>query len=119
MRAALRADQGWVARIGETIVSFVTVQALFPETWEITWLAVAPDRHRQGIGRRLVETIIEECRTAGAHLLLVKTLADQHPSPEYAQTRAFYRRLGFMPLAVLPELWGADTPCLLMVRPLS
>lgn len=119
MDVALRTQRGWVAQIGDTTAGFVTVIPCFPETWEITWLAVAPDQHRQGVGRRLVETVIDACRAADVELLLVKTLADEHPSPEYAQTRAFYRRLGFLPLNVLPQVWGEDNPCLLMVRPLS
>lgn len=54
-----------------------------------------------------------------ARLLLVKTLAATHPSPEYAGTRAFYRAVGFMPLTVLPKLWDPANPCLLMVRSLT
>ena len=87
--------------------------------WEITWLAVAPGQHRRRIGRRLVETVIEVSRGEQAQLLLVTTLADQHPSPEYARTRGFYSRLGFLTLTVLPQVWGEENPCLLMVRPLS
>ena len=101
-----------------TIAGFLTIEAPFPETWEIAWMAVAPDRHRQGIGRALVERLESDARAAGVRLLHVKTLADLHPSPEYAQTRAFYLAMGFARLVVIPELWDPANPCLLMVKPL-
>lgn len=52
----------------------------------------------------------------GARFMQVKTLADSHPSPEYAQTRAFYTRLGFAPLELFPTLWGEKTPCLQLIK---
>jgi hypothetical protein len=48
--------------------------------------------------------------------LLVKTLADRHPSPEFAMTRAFSSAMGFRRLEVFADLWGPHNPCLLMAR---
>jgi len=75
-----------------------------------------PRRH--GIGRALIDAVTIDARVSGARLLHVKTLADSHPSPEYAQTRAFYGAIGFERLIVIPDLWDPSNPCLLMVRPL-
>jgi hypothetical protein len=36
-----------------------------------------------------------------------------------AATRAFYQAVGFLPIEEFPDLWGAENPCLLMLRPLS
>ena len=47
----------------------------------------------------------------------MKTLAPDHPDPGYAATRAFYTSVGFRPLEVLPQVWGPENPCLLLVRP--
>lgn len=119
LRACAERGPGCVATSNDDpVTGFVTLAQPFPETWEITWMAVAPNRHRQGIGRALVDAVITDARASGARLLHVKTLADTHPSPEYAQTRAFYTALGFERLIVLPELWGLENPCLLMVRPI-
>lgn len=115
LRHCLETEPGWVVLAGEEPIGFLTVAAPFPETREITWMAVAPDWHRHGIGRMLVQRVIEEARAESAALLHVKTLADAHPSPEYAQTRAFYAALGFQRLVVLPELWDPANPCLLLV----
>ncbi len=117
LRACAERGPGYVALINGSVAGFVTLDRPFPETVEITWMAVSPDRHRQGIGRALVEAVIGEARVSGARLLHVKTLADSHPSPEYARTRAFYQSMGFERLVVLPDLWGPENPCLLMARP--
>jgi len=116
LRRCAEEEPGLVATIDSQVAGFLTLAHPFPETWEITWMAVAPDHHRQGVGRSLIEAIIADARAANVSLLHVKTLADSHPSPEYAGTRAFYRALGFERLIVLPELWGLENPCLLMVR---
>lgn len=117
MHDALARGPGYIAICDRRIQGFVTYEARFAETWEITWLAVAEERHRQGIGRMLVDTVVREMRIAAAQMLLVKTLADTHPSPEYARTRAFYRALGFSRIAVIPDFWNSDNPCLFLVRP--
>ncbi len=114
LRHCAGTQEGVVAVADGETVGFVTLARHFPETWEITWMAVLPDRHRRGVGRRLVEAARERCRTQGATTLLVKTLADSHPSEEYAQTRSFYAAMGFRRLEVFPDLWGPHNPCLLM-----
>lgn len=116
LRQAAESQGGFVAVVDNDIVGFITLEQHFPESWEVTWMAVHPDHHRRGIGRRLIDAVLVPCRAAGATFLLVKTLADMHPSPEYAQTRAFYHAMGFRRLQVFPDLWGPHNPCLLMVR---
>ena len=122
LRHAAETEPGFVATTGDGddhLLGFVTFAQRFPETWEITWMAVAPEAHRRGIGRALVAATERHAREAGASLLLVKTLADLHPSPEYAVTRAFYAACGFLRVAVLPEEWDPANPCLLLTKPLA
>ena len=116
LRHCVETQEGFVAVADGETVGFVSLVVHFPETWEITWMAVHPAWHRRGIGRWLVEAAVERCRAEGATTLLVKTLADTHPSPEYARTRAFYAAMGFRRLDVFPDLWGSHNPCLLMAR---
>ena len=118
-RGCLETQDGFVAEEDGEVLGFLTCAAELPESAEITWMAVAAGAHRRGIGRALVEAMVSKARDEGRELLLVKTLADTDPSPAYAMTRAFYRRMGFRPLAVLPDLWGPANPCLLMVRSLG
>lgn len=118
-RGYLDTQKGFVAEEGGEVIGFLTYAAAFRESAEITWMAVATGAHRRGVGRALTEALVSNARAEGRELLLVKTLAESHPSPEYAATRAFYRSMGFLPLDVLPDLWGPANPCLLMVRPLG
>ena len=55
----------------------------------------------------------------GARTLQVKTLAESHPSPEYAQTRKFYESVGYIPIEVFPTLWGIGLPVLQLVKVLN
>jgi hypothetical protein len=48
----------------------------------------------------------------------VKTLGPSHPDPFYAETRAFYRAIGFQPLFETTAFWGADQPTLILLKPL-
>jgi ribosomal protein S18 acetylase RimI-like enzyme len=117
-RGYLETQDGFVADDGGTVVGFLTYASEYAESMEITWMAVAADAHRRGIGRALTEALVRHASSRKCELLLVKTLADSDPSPEYEATRRFYRAMGFRPLTVLPDLWGPDNPCLLMVRSL-
>lgn len=118
-RGYLEIQDGFVAEVGGEVLGFLTYASDLRESAEITWMAVAADAHRRGVGRSPTEALVAKARAEGRELLFVKTLADSHPSPEYAATRAFYRSMGFVPLAVLPDLWGPANPCLLMIRPLG
>jgi GNAT superfamily N-acetyltransferase len=83
---------------------------------EIHVMGVLPDRHRHGLGRALVRAALAALAADGVELLQVKTLAGTHPSERYARTRRFYEALGFRPFELLPELWGPENPCLVLVR---
>jgi hypothetical protein len=67
----------------------------------------------------MVGAAVARCRKEGATTLLVKTLADSHPSEGYAQMQAFYRAMGFGRLEVLSDLRGPHNPCLLMAKVLA
>ena len=56
---------------------------------------------------------------AGARWSQVKTLSEAAGSPEYAETRAFYSRMGYEPLQEFPTLWSPGNPYLLMVKAVS
>lgn len=51
--------------------------------------------------------------------LEVKTLDASRASESYTRTRAFYLSAGFEPLECIPEIWGSDNPCLIMVKIVS
>ncbi|MEO0561985.1 MAG: GNAT family N-acetyltransferase [Chloroflexota bacterium] len=109
----------FIAEVEDQAVGFLSVARPFPAAAEIYVMGVLPDYHGQGIGRTLIAQAEAHLRADRVRFLQVKTLSEQHPSPEYAQTRAFYTKMGFTPLQVFPELWSADNPCLQMIKTLS
>lgn len=110
----LRDHNGLVAERDGEVFGYLTYTSLFPESTEISWMAVSKHYHRCGIGRALINAL--QNRLPPGSLLSVKTLADSHPSAEYAITRQFYVAVGFRPQMIFPELWDPHNPCLLMVK---
>lgn len=103
----------------EQVVGFVTwtvqsAHATEPGVAEMTWLGVAPAARGSGAGRRLAAAAAEACRAAGAHTLQVSTLADRVDYPPYAETRAFYRALGFVDWRVDRDYYGDGDDRLLL-----
>jgi len=105
----------FVADRGEQTAGFLTLKPTSTHAVEVHVIAVLPGEHRRGVGRALVERAADYARAEGFSLLHVKTLAPSDPDPSYAATRAFYAAVGFLPLEELPQVWGPENPCLLMV----
>ncbi len=72
--------------------------------------------HTRGVGRALVNHIHEILLAQEFSLLLVKTVGPSSPNEPYSKTRKFYESCGFLPIQEIPEIWGSDNPCLLMVK---
>ena len=107
---AVRTQGGLVAVEEGEVVGFLTLQRHDPRSAEITWMAVRADRRRRGIGKRLIERVARDLAREGVELLSVLTLAESEPeereTDNYADTRRFYRALGFVPLRELSlESW--------------
>jgi ribosomal protein S18 acetylase RimI-like enzyme len=107
--AAVRSQEGLAAEQDGEVVGFLTFQVgAGPE--EITWMAVRSDKRRNGVGRALVEQLVERLVDAGSRVLWVKTLSDRDgPFAPYEETRQFYLNLGFVRGAEL-DIWGPDNP---------
>ena len=108
----------WVALDAGRVLGAATLGSHGSASFEIKFMAVRPEHHRRGLGRRLVETLEAEARHAGGRWLHVKTLAPSHPDPFYARTRAFYLALGFSPLFESTALWGPENPALVLIKAL-
>ena len=52
---AVRQQAGFVATIDGDVVGFLTFTNHWPESAEITWMAVSAEHRRRGIGRVLIE----------------------------------------------------------------
>lgn len=109
----------FVARVDGRIVAFLTTRRHFDAAWEVHCLAVEAARRGQGLGRALHAFVEDWLRTQGARFVQVKTMSEASGSAEYAQTRAFYARIGYLPLEEFPTLWGPRLPVLQLVKVLA
>lgn len=100
------------------LVGVMLITRHFPESAEIHLMAIDPERHRQGIGRLLVDAVEADLRLDGVRVLEVKTLGPSAAYEFYERTRAFYQALGFLSLEEITGLWPGN-PCLIMVKPLT
>ncbi|QEU11563.1 GNAT family N-acetyltransferase [Dermabacter vaginalis] len=113
---AAREKETWTVRDEAGCVrGAALVDYHFDRAADLFFIAVEREFRGAGVGTALVESIVEHCRECSVRLLQVKTLGRSHPDEGYAATRKFYEALDFIPLEET-ELWGADTPCLIMVR---
>ncbi|MCA0175385.1 MAG: GNAT family N-acetyltransferase [Proteobacteria bacterium] len=109
----------WLARDADgAVCGFVTLREHHPGAWEVHCLGVCEAQHGRGWGRQLLDTASAWARARGGRWLQVKTLAAEHPSTAYANTRAFYLHMGFTPLETFPALWGPHLPCVQMLKAL-
>ena len=106
----------WVAIKDEKVVGVITLTEQFPGSFEIHFLAVHPEYHRHGIGKKLVGYVEEIARKNTGRWLIVKTLSPTHPDPFYARTREFYFSLGFEPLFESNALWGPENPAIILIK---
>jgi GNAT superfamily N-acetyltransferase len=125
---AVRSQRGWVAVIDGlvdgAVAGFITLHPHFEDSAEITWMAVHADHRRGGIGRLLIDAACAASSAAGARMLCVLTLGPSVPEPDdssgdnYAGTRTFYRKMGFVPLRELGLREWNDSHALILARAL-
>lgn len=101
------------------LIGFLTLREHFPEAWDIHCVAVRAEARGQGHGSRLLAHAEAWLVQRGVRFLQVKTVAATSPSPEYAETREFYRRRGFSPIEIFPTLWDAHNPALQCIKVLN
>ena len=105
-----------VARIEGRPIGLLTLVQHSDQAAEVHLMAVLPERHRQGLGATMLCFAEQHLVEQGITFLQVKTLAEEHPDPGYAKTRAFYRAVGFVTLEVFPELWDSENPALQLIK---
>jgi ribosomal protein S18 acetylase RimI-like enzyme len=77
-------------------------------------IGVHRDRHRQGVGARLLGHVEDDLRARGQRLLLVQTSAD----PAFDRARAFYAALGYDEEARVRDYFGDGDDMVLFRRAL-
>lgn len=83
----------FVAEAGGTVVGYICYgpTPLTDGTWDIYWMAVAPQEQRRGIGRALLSFAEDKIKEACGRLSLIETSS----KPEYESTRRFHYSQGY------------------------
>ncbi len=108
-----------VAYVGEIPVGFISIKEHNRYTSEVYVIGILKEFHGRGIGKKLIEQVINMMRKKDKKFLTVKTLSESHPDENYKKTRKFYSALEFYPLEEIIEIWGKENPCLFMVKNLN
>lgn len=98
------------------VIGFCAYKVNYGINCDLYVLGIYHDFHRFGIGSKLIEYINNEVKKQEVKYLSVKTLSDTHVDSYYGKTRNFYIKNGFYPFEELPNLWGEENPCLLMIK---
>lgn len=107
----------YLAVDGDEVVGLALLNEHFPQSRELHLIAVRRDRHREGIGRLLLDAIESDLRESGVRILEVHTVGPSSESGEYARTREFYLATGFVAMNELRRIdWNG--PTLILVKPL-
>jgi ribosomal-protein-alanine N-acetyltransferase len=100
--APVACDRGRVAGFG--LMEFGEERA------HLVLLAVRPAQRRTGVGRRLVDWLVESARTAGIASLHLELRSGNEAA------RAFYRAMGFDETIVVPGYYRGRESALRMIR---
>ena len=104
------------AYLGEEMIGFVTYKEINSDAIEMSWLGVLPERQGKGVGEKLVNQTLGEL-SSKYKVCEVKTLSEIDPYEPYKNTRAFYKRIGFIPIETINPYpgWG-NNPCQIFVK---
>jgi len=72
------------------------------KSFDLYWIAVRPERHGKGVGRRILAAAEEEIARAGGTRIYVETST----RAAYDSTRAFYERCGYTRAATLDDFYS-------------
>jgi ribosomal-protein-alanine N-acetyltransferase len=101
--------QTYVARDRPALSGFA-IMDFGDERAHLVLLAVQPVQRRRGIGRRLVEWLLESAITAGMASVHLELRADNEAA------RRFYRALGFSETVLMPRYYNGREAAMRMIR---
>jgi GNAT superfamily N-acetyltransferase len=108
----------YIARGDQQVVGLISICRKNYLVAEISWLAVAEDHHRSGIGTLLLQTAVQQLRQDQFQLLEVKTLAESVDYEPYVRTHRFYQKHQFISLEIIHPYpgWDDECPCQIYVK---
>lgn len=102
-----------VATVGDDIVGYAGLFALPPDS-DVQTIAVAQSAQGSGIGRRLLQRLIDTARDRGCLQLLLEVRSDNNPAI------AMYEGFGFTRISRRRDYYGPGIDALIMrLRPIG
>jgi ribosomal protein S18 acetylase RimI-like enzyme len=107
----------FVAEINALIVGYICYgpTPLTEGTWDIYWLAVAPNQQSQGIGKSLLAFAEENIKETTGKIAVVETSS----KPEYEATGRFYRTQGYELVCRIPDFYAPGDDKLIFLKRLN
>jgi ribosomal-protein-alanine N-acetyltransferase len=102
-----------VAEIEDAIVGFLVADRDRRGHGHIITLDVLPGARRTGLGRRLIAAAEDRLRAAGCRLVYLETAVDN------AAALAFYKRLGYSVVSIIPRYYLNSVDALVMLKRLE
>jgi len=93
-----------VAEVDSTVAGYICYgpTPLTEGTWDIYWVAVAPEKQDRGIGSALMESTEREILKAKGRLAIIETSS----TPAYEKTRRFHISHGYEMVARIPDFYA-------------
>jgi len=92
-----------VAELDSAIAGYICYgpAPLTEGTWDIYWMAVAPEKQGKGIGSALLAHAEDKIREAQGRLIVIETSSQ----PEYEKTRRFHLSHGYEVIGRIPDFY--------------
>ena len=84
-------------------------------TWDIYWMAVAPEKQGKGIGRALLAHAEDKIKGAQGRLIVIETSSQA----AYEKTRHFYSGHGYRLIACIPDFYAPGDDKLIFQKQLK
>ncbi len=81
-------------------------------TWDIYWMAVAPELQGKGIGRALIFATEKNIKANNGRLVIIETAG----KPEYEKTRLFHSHMGYAEIARVPDYYAPGDDKLILQK---
>jgi GNAT superfamily N-acetyltransferase len=110
-------DSGYytlVAELDSAIAGYICYgpTPLTEGTWDIYWMAVAPEKQGKGIGGTLMAHAEDKIREAQGRLVIIETSS----KAEYEKTRRFHLNHGYEVIGRIPDFYALDDDKLILQK---
>ena len=106
--------QSFVSKHGETVTGWVCFgpTPCTLGTFDIYWIAVAPQYQNKGIGKALIQYAMDSIKARNGRMAVIDTSGN----PRYESTRQFYLKTGFAQEACIKDFYAPDDDMIIYIK---